>query len=76
MGRLRIVLKINYFIGWKHSKLSDVKVWRMRDAPPTGSLDNLDPNDASEVITLVDNEGCRNDEYQVIIQIKLIEEAR
>lgn len=36
----------------------------MRDVAG-GNLDNLDTNDASEVITLVDGEGCRNDEYQV-----------
>lgn len=51
-------------LGWKHSKLTDVKVWRMRDNL-SPKLDNLDPNDASEVITLVDNRGCRNDEYSV-----------
>lgn len=54
--------------GWKHSKLSDVKVWRMRDTPG-GNIDNLDPNDASEVITLVDSQGCRNDEYKVRLVI-------
>ncbi|OXA62258.1 hypothetical protein Fcan01_03176 [Folsomia candida] len=61
--------------GWKHSKLSDVKVWRMRDTPG-GNIDNLDPNDASEVITLVDSQGCRNDEYKVIADRHPLKDTR
>jgi hypothetical protein len=37
----------------------------MRDGGPSTNLDNLNPNDATEVITLVDNNGCRNEEYRV-----------
>lgn len=52
--------------GWTFSKLTDVKVWRMRDNYAPSSLASLNPGDASEVITLVDSRGCRNEKYNVI----------
>jgi hypothetical protein len=74
---VRFLILIVISLGWKHSKLSDVKVWRMRDpAPPLGSLDSLDPSDASEVITLVDGNGCRNKEYQVIAEKSPVKDPR
>ncbi|CAG7730795.1 unnamed protein product [Allacma fusca] len=51
--------------GWSHSKLLDVKVWRMREGY-NQNTENLNTNEASEVITLVDANGCRNPEYEVI----------
>jgi len=54
--------------GWTFSKLTDVKVWRMRDsyASTAAVTAPLNPGDASEVITLVDAKGCRNGEFRVL----------
>jgi len=51
--------------GWTFSRLTDVKVWRMRDGFAKRDDEELNPKDASEVITLVDSGGCRNNDYQV-----------
>ena len=39
-------------------------------------VEKLNPSDASEVITLVDGEGCRNPEYDVIAESHPIRDPR
>ncbi|CAG7827664.1 unnamed protein product, partial [Allacma fusca] len=63
------------FIGWSHSSLSDVKVWRMREGY-NQNMERLSTNDASEVITLVDGYGCRNPEYDVIAESHPVRDLR